>query len=60
MEIKIKENIENAVKRHRVINEKLLKETTKLVTDPAIATGLLKVHSPSAARANQRHGAPGQ
>jgi len=49
VEIKIKENIENAVKRHRVINEKLLKEPTKLVTDPAIATGLLKVHSPSAA-----------
>lgn len=49
MEIKIKENIENAVKRHRVINEKLLKETTELVTDPSIATELLKVHSPSAA-----------
>ena len=49
MEIKIKENIENAVKRHRLINEKLLKETTELVTDPAIATGLLKRHSPEMA-----------
>ena len=38
MEIKIKENIENVLKRHRLINEKLLKETTELVTDPSIAT----------------------
>ena len=49
MEIKIKENIENAIKRHRVLSEKLLKETTELVTDPSIVTRLLKRHSPEMA-----------
>ena len=49
MEIKIKENIENAVKRHRLLSEKLLKETTELVTDPSIVTQLLKRHSPEMA-----------
>ena len=49
MEIKIKENIENAIKRHRLLSEKLLKETTELVTDPSIVTRLLKRHSPEMA-----------
>lgn len=49
MEIKIKENIENAVKRHRILSEKLLKETTELVTDPAVTTRLLKQYSPEMA-----------
>ena len=49
MEIKIKENIENAIKWHRLLSEKLLKETTELVTDPSIVTRLLKRHSPEMA-----------
>ena len=49
MEIKIKENIENAIKRHRLLSEKLLKETTELVTDPSIVTRLLKRHCPEMA-----------
>ena len=49
MEIKIKDNIENAVKRHRLLNEKLCKETTEMVTDPRITARLLKIHSPEKA-----------
>lgn len=49
MEIKIKENIENTIKKHRLLNEKLLQETTELVTDPSIVTRLLKHHSPEMA-----------
>lgn len=49
MEIKIKESIENAIKRHRLLSEKLFKETTELVTAPTIVTRLLKQHSPEVA-----------
>lgn len=45
MEIKIKENIENVIQRHRMLSDKLLKETTNLVTDPTIVSRLLKTHS---------------
>lgn len=49
MEIKIKDNIEQCIKKHRLLSEKLLRETTELVTDPAIAARLLKLHSPEMA-----------
>lgn len=49
MEIKLKESIENAVKLHRLLNEKLLEETTELVTDTTITARLLKTHSPEVA-----------
>lgn len=49
MEIKIKANIENAIQKHRLLNEKLREETTAMVTNPAFATKLLKQFSPEVA-----------
>ena len=49
MEVKIKENIENAVKKHRLLSDKLHEETTQMVTDPAVSASLLKVYAPAVA-----------
>lgn len=49
MEIKIRENIENTIKKHRLLNDKLHQETTQAVTDPTIGANYLKRYSPEVA-----------